>query len=203
MNKFTDPFKKMRLITRLILIAGFALCIPVNLWVSRTTLRPWLKPLNGTFIVICLIMLFLLIFPFKWLEGLQRLPYEPQLKQLSRLTAAGEEKMQRISELVNALFGSTSLTAAKFQGAATQVLQDLKDNELQAFRAVQAFGSDPVKQDRIQVLADYVTESGDIVDRLDQLLLMLVRFDQTRDRDSEKAATDELQRIMEQLHLYR
>lgn len=44
--------------------------------------------------------------------------------------------MQRISELVNALFGSTSLTAAKFQGAATQVLQDLKDNELQAFRAV-------------------------------------------------------------------
>lgn len=43
----------------------------------------------------------------------------------------------------------------------------------------------------------------DIVDRLDQLLLMLVRFDQTRDRDSEKAATDELQRIMEQLHLYR
>lgn len=203
MNKFTDPFKKMRLITRLILIAGFALCIPVNLWVSRTTLRPWLKPLNGTLIVICLIMLFLLIFPFKWLEGLQRLPYEPQLKQLSRLTAAGEEKMQRISELVNALFGSTSLTAAKFQGAATQVLQDLKDNELQAFRAVQAFGSDPVKQDRIQVLADYVTESGDIVDRLDQLLLLLVRFDQTRDRDSEKAATDELQRIMEQLHLYR
>lgn len=60
-----------------------------------------------------------------------------------------------------------------------------------------------MKQDRIQVLADYVTESGDIVDRLDQLLLMLVRFDQTRDRDSEKAATDELQRIMEQLHLYR
>jgi len=203
MNKFTDPFKKMRLITRLILIAGFLLCIPVNLWVLRTTLRPWLKPLNGTLIVICLIMLFLLIFPFKWLEGLQRLPYEPQLKQLSRLTAAGEEKMQRISELVNALFGSTSLTAAKFQGAATQVLQDLKDNELQALRAVQAFGSDPVKQDRIQVLADYVTESGDIVSRLDQLLLMLVRFDQNRDRDSEKAAADELQRIMEQLHLYR
>lgn len=70
-------------------------------------------------------------------------------------------------------------------------------------RAVQAFGSDPVKQDRIQVLADYVTESGDIVSRLDQLLLMLVHFDQNRDRDSEKAAADELQRIMEQLHLYR
>lgn len=92
MNKFTDPFKKMRLITRLTLIAGFLLCIPVNLWVLRTTLRPWLKPLSVTLIVICLIMLFLLIFPFKWLEGLRRLPYEPQLKQLSRLTAEGEEK---------------------------------------------------------------------------------------------------------------
>ena len=149
----------------------------------------------------CVLMIGLLVFPFRWIDGFGRLPYEPQLRKLDALIAQGEEKVNRISGLVSSLFGATSLTAAKFEGAAQLVLKELRQNAEQADRAVTAFAGDRVTEERMQLLENYVTQSQQVLDRLDLLLMLLVQFDQ--ERDSEKTVTGQLDELMDTLHLYK
>ncbi len=238
----------MRVSTHILLIGGFVFCIALNIWVRQTTLRPWLRSLNLGVILFCVLMIGLLVFPFRWIDGFGRLPYEPQLRKLdaliaqgeekvnrisglvsslfgaTSLTAAkfegaaqlvlkelrqkldaliaqGEEKVNRISGLVSSLFGATSLTAAKFEGAAQLVLKELRQNAEQADRAVTALAGDKVTEERMQLLENYVTQSQQVLDRLDQLLMLLVQFDQ--ERGSEKTVTGQLDELMDTLHLYK
>ena len=201
MKNFFKPLKNMRVSTRILLIGGFVFCIALNIWVRQTTLRPWLRSLNLGVILFCVLMIGLLVFPFRWIDGFGRLPYEPQLRKLDALIAQGEEKVNRISGLVSSLFGATSLTAAKFEGAAQLVLKELRQNAEQADRAVTAFAGDRVTEERMQLLENYVTQSQQVLDRLDLLLMLLVQFDQ--ERDSEKTVTGQLDELMDTLHLYK
>lgn len=201
MMKFFDPLKKMRVTTRIVLTGGFVFCAALNIWVRETTLRPWLYQLTLAMALFCLLMIGLLIFPFRWVDGFSRLSYEPQLRKLDALIAQGEEKVNRVSGLVRSLFGAKSLTVAKFDGAAQLVLKELRQNAEQADRAVTAFAGDKVTEERMQLLENYVTQSQQVLDRLDQLLMLLVQFDQ--ERDSEKTVTGQLDELMDTLHLYK
>lgn len=187
--------------SRALYIVISALCLALACWTCTNTLRTWVQVASVIIMIASVLMIILLLIPRAGAEKSQDSPYAPQLQQLVLLDRDGQEKLCRIRQLVDTLFGAGSLTAARFSGAAQSALSVLAGNVDQGQRAVAAFGSDSPTKERELVFSGYIRESQSVLDQLDRLLLLLVQYDQSQDHDAE-SVTAQLEEITSTIHLY-
>ena len=197
MQKIKDMSGK----SRALYIVISALCLALACWACTSTLRTWVQVASVIIMMASLLMIILLLIPRAGAEKSQDSPFAPQLQQLVLLNHDGQEKLIRIRQLVDTLFGAGSLTAARFSGAAQSALSVLAGNVDQGQRAVAAFGSDSPTKERELVFSGYIRESQSVLDQLDRLLLLLVQYDQSQDHDAE-SVTAQLEEITSTIHLY-
>lgn len=198
MQSFLLPLKKLKLIQRAVLIGGFVLCAVGGIYIWAETARIWLKALSACILVCSAVMIGLLT-----AVGPERSPYIEQLEMLQKLYEEARAKSERIGKLVSQLFGSSSLTAIKFQSVSEEVEATLSEDVVQAKRAADAFGNEPATEKRRAVFNQYIADSERTLKRLDHLVLLLVQFDQDRDKAQSEAVLSELNESIDSLHLYK
>lgn len=195
------PVNKMKRIQKLILMAGFVLCIAGCVFVWRETGRMWLRLLSLSGMLLSSVMIVWLAASCLFQSGFS--PYAADLKTLESLEASAAAKVERIGVLVSQLFAPGSLTALKFQVVSQEVLTNLREDVRQARRAADAFGNEPADAGRQAVFDQYIETSRETLARLDHLLLLLVHFDKDRDKAVYESALSLLNESMDSLRLYK